>query len=144
MYFITDFFLGLVLTQFSLSSPDVVENILEVFCLHILLLPPPPPPPNSAGQGVWAGAPTQHYRLDCFITFKWLCLNRLFKKYSGSIFSLEHKTCDLAENELFEKAFKYSTRILIVQSLIDVYILLVRGKIVSKNMVNFIDHINIT
>lgn len=96
MYFIADFFLGLVLTQFSLSSPDVVENIREVFVLTFFYSHPP----NSAGLGVWAGAPTQHYRLGCFITFKWLCLNRLFKKYSGSIFSLEHKTCDLAENEL--------------------------------------------
>lgn len=129
-----------MLIQFSLSFPDVVENTLEVFVSTFFYSHPW----IVMGLGVWAGAPTQHYRLDCFITFKWLCLNRLFKKYSGNIFSLEHKTCDLAENELFEKAFKYSTRVLIVQSLIDVYILLVRGKNVSKNMVNFVDHVTIT
>lgn len=94
MYFIAlFFFLGLVLAQFGLSSP---EDILEVFVSIFFYTHPR----IVLGLGLWAGAPTQHYRLDCFITFKWLCLNKLFKKYSGSIFSLEHKTCDLAENEL--------------------------------------------
>lgn len=45
MYFIAEFFLSLVLTQFSLSSPDVVEDILEVFVSTFFYSQPP----NSAG-----------------------------------------------------------------------------------------------